>query len=315
MMVRMLLADRSRLLRTGFLTMSTRSPEPPGAWVTREGSQSVRMKRALWAIPFLLLLTACGNLVARTATVTATGPVVPAITRPVQFTGAQLAAALVPVSAFPRADRHITNTPFNSGNHLETGPATYKLSSISCADFAINFDGTGFGETALATSSYGTDPDAKSSGGFDQAVYQFASTGVARSFWRGLRSVVVRCPGLGAGHPPARSGASVTQRLSAGQMPGAQAFRLDTTIVFKLAGQTLVARATVWMAVAGQYVFDVDASGFNRPVPANPAAETVLHAVIARVLARARGHGGLPTVCIRRDSSCRYRVRVGQDLA
>ena len=66
---------------------------------------------------------------------------------------------LSPGSAFPRAYRHDKVTPFNSGNRLETGPVKYKLSSISCTDFEINFDGNGFGETAVGGNSHGTDAD------------------------------------------------------------------------------------------------------------------------------------------------------------
>ena len=68
-------------------------------------------------------------------------------------------------------------------------------------------------------------------------------------------------------------------------MPGARAFRLDVTAIAKILGHTMVTRVQVWIAVAGQDVFDVDAMGLDRQVPANPAPKTVMRELIARVLA------------------------------
>ena len=106
----------------------------------------------------------------------------------------------MPGSAFPRGYRYDSSTSFNSGNRLETGPVKYRLASVSCAVFSNDFGRSGFGETAVAGNSYGTLVDnytARSGGAYDQTVYQFISMTAARSFWRGLRSLLVRCPGFG----------------------------------------------------------------------------------------------------------------------
>jgi hypothetical protein len=153
------------------------------------------MKRAGLAIPLLLLLTACGNLVARTATATATA-VASAATHSTQLTGTQLAAALVPGSAFPRGYRYDNSNSFNSGNRLETGPVKYPLASVSCSDFSNNFGQPGFGETAMAGNDYSTFVYVKipkSDNEYAQATYQFTSTSAARTWWRALHSALVRC--------------------------------------------------------------------------------------------------------------------------
>jgi hypothetical protein len=48
--------------------------------------------------------------------------------------------------------------------------------------------------------------------------------------------------------------------------------------------QPLVMSMKMWIAVPDQDVFEVDTLG-DHPFPANPAPETVLRALIARVLA------------------------------
>jgi hypothetical protein len=236
------------------------------------------MKRAALAMPLVILLGACGSL---TQAATATAP---AATHPTQFTGTQLAAELVPGSALPRGYGYDNSSAFNSGNRPEIGPVKYKLSSVSCYDFAQNFGQPGFGETAMAGNAYATfigDKTATSFGEYDQAVYQFTDTSAARSWWLGLHSALARCPGLGLGLGPGGS-----QRFSAVEMPGVQAFRIDVSIIaMKLPGYTGVMRVDECIAVAGQFVFEVDAVGGGRRVPANPTPETVMRALTARVLA------------------------------
>ena len=68
-------------------------------------------------------------------------------------------------------------------------------------------------------------------------------------------------------------------------MPGARAFRLNITLIVKILGDTLAIRVQAWITVAGQDVFEVDALGLNRQVPANPAPKTVMRELISRVLA------------------------------
>jgi hypothetical protein len=47
----------------------------------------------------------------------------------------------------------------------------------------------------------------------------------------------------------------------------------------------LVIRVNVWIAVAAGEVFEVDAMGLDRQVPANPAPKTVMRELISRALA------------------------------
>jgi uncharacterized protein YceK len=75
------------------------------------------MKRARLAIPLVVLLAGCGS-VAGTATTSATHSTQLTGTHSAQLTGTQLAAALVPGSAFPRGYRYDSSTSFNSGNRL-----------------------------------------------------------------------------------------------------------------------------------------------------------------------------------------------------
>ncbi len=222
------------------------------------------MRRASLVIWSVVLLAGCGS-VAATAAAQATD----AASRPAQLTGTQLAAALVPGPAFPRGYRYDNSASFNSGSHLETGRAKYKLTSLSCANFSNNYGRTGFGETAVAGNSYSTLVDnytANSGGAYDQTVYQFASADTARSFWSGLHSTIARCPSFGLGSVLGSFG-SVTQRFFAAQIPGARAFGLNITATFKIVGQTMVMRVKVWIAVKGQDVFDVDAMGLVRQQP------------------------------------------------
>jgi hypothetical protein len=236
------------------------------------------MKRAWLAIPLVVLLAGYGSV---------TGTAASAVTRSTQLTGTQLAAALVPGSAFPRGYRYDSSTSSNSGNRLENGRVKYSLASISCTEFSNTFGQTGFGETATAGNSYGTLVDnytARSGSAYDQNVYQFASTSTARSFWHGLRSVLARCPGFGLASFLGSSG-SATQRFSAVQVPGAKAFSLEVTATGKFFGVSLLMHVNVWIAVAGQDVFEVDALGINRQAPAHPALGAVMRELISRVLA------------------------------
>lgn len=204
----------------------------------------------------------------------------PATPRQVQLTGTQLAAALVPASAFAPGYQYDGSTDSSSGSHLETGPAKYKPSSISCPAFAVYFGSTGWGETAVAGARYGKRADdGSATSQYGEGVYQFASDKGASAFWHGLRELTARCPGLGSASPTW----SVRQQISAIQLPGAQAFELDVTAAGKLAGLRMTMHTKMWIAVAGQDVFEVDATGIDMPVPAVPTVMTITHKLITRV--------------------------------
>src|SRR2546430_11319925 len=75
---------------------------------------------------------------------------------PVQLTGTQLASRLLPPSFFPSGYKIDKSSTYNSGRHLEHGPAKHHLASFSCKKYLINgLPRTGFGETATAGSVVG----------------------------------------------------------------------------------------------------------------------------------------------------------------
>jgi hypothetical protein len=69
------------------------------------------------------------------------------VTKPVQLTGSQLAADLLPAGTFPSGYRYDKSTSSDSGQRLETGQAKYHLASISCTTLSNVYGGSGFGET------------------------------------------------------------------------------------------------------------------------------------------------------------------------
>jgi hypothetical protein len=197
-----------------------------------------------------------------------------------QLTGRQLAAALVPVSALPRGYQLMRNARSDSGGRLETAAARYDLASMSCA--AINDDNgrAGFGESAIAEAGYFRHVSGSSGTGLFQQVYQFRTTNAAASFWRGLRAIVIRCPGLGAAAAP--DPGKITQRVFAVPDGRDQAFEADLT---ETEPQFGAVNTAVLVVVAGDDVFSVGITGYSGPAPADPSAWTLMNELIARVQA------------------------------
>jgi hypothetical protein len=201
------------------------------------------------------------------------------VAQAVQLTGSQLAAVLLPAGAFPSGYRYDKSTSYESGKRLETGKAKYHLMSISCTMLSNVYGRSGFGETAAATNSYSTLVDnltATSGAAFAQTVYQFASASAARSFWRGIRSVVVRCPGFGL----ATHLGSGTERIVKVSIRGTQAFQADFSGSLASLGTIGVQSLVV---VRGQDVIETDAMGLARAVPASPSLRTLMTRLLARV--------------------------------
>jgi hypothetical protein len=199
----------------------------------------------------------------------------------VQLTGRQLSALLVPASALPRGYQLQRNSLQDSGSRLETAAAKYDLATMSCA--AINDDNgrAGFGESALAEVAYlkASAPFSTGTGLFQQ-VYQFRAGKSAASYWRGLRAIIIRCPGLGAATAPDRG--KITQRVFAVRYGRDQAFEADMTETRPRSGSVNMA---MLVAVAGDYVFTVGIVGYTRPVPADPSARTLMSELVTRVQA------------------------------
>jgi hypothetical protein len=195
----------------------------------------------------------------------------------VQLTGSQLAADLLPAGTFPRGYRYDASTSHESGPRLETGRAKYHLASISCKTLGNAFDGPGFGETAMAADSFSTlvgNLNAKGGAVFAQAVYQFATSRAAQSFWLGVRSATVRCPGFGA------LGGAGTERIVKASIRGTQAFQADFS-----ASLTPTASISVQslFVLRGVDVLETDAAGVGRAVPASPSLRTLMTRLLPRI--------------------------------
>jgi hypothetical protein len=199
------------------------------------------------------------------------------VAQPVQLTGSQLAAALLPARTFPHGYIYDESTSRNSGKRLETGPAKYHLAGITCMTFDNVYGGSGFGETAYANNYYSTLVDnytASTGSAFAQSIYQFASASAARSLWLGLRSVAVRCPGFGA------AGGRGIERIIKASIRGTHAFQADFSAPLPPIGTIAAQSLIVWR---GQDVIEVDALGLGRPVPASPSLRSLMIRLLARV--------------------------------
>lgn len=197
----------------------------------------------------------------------------------VQLTGSQLAADLLPAGTFPRGYRYDKSASYDSGNRLETGQAKYHLASISCTTLSNVYGRSGFGETAIATNSYSTLADnytATSGAAFVQTVYQFADSSTGRSFWQGIRSVVVRCPGFGLAAVLHHG----TERIVKVSIRGTQAFQADFSGSLAPLGTI---RLQSLIVVRGQDVIEIDAIGLGHALPASPSLRTLATQLLVRV--------------------------------
>jgi hypothetical protein len=201
------------------------------------------------------------------------------VAQEIQLTGSQLAAALLPAGIFPPGYRYDKSVSYQSGKRLETGQARYHLASISCTTLSDVYGRSGFGETAVAGNSYSTLVDnltATSGAAFEQMIYQFASASAARSFWLGLRSVAVRCPGFGL---KTRLGHG-TERIVKASIRGTQAFQADFSASLAPLGTIGIQSLIV---LRGQDVFETDAVALGRAVPTSPSLRTLMTRLLARV--------------------------------
>jgi hypothetical protein len=233
---------------------------------------SFRVTRSCAAV----VLAACSAVVTAGCTSAIAVPLSRSSTA-VQLTGRQLSALLVRVSALPRGYKVERNTLNDSGSQLETAGAKYHLATMSCA--AINNDNgrAGFGESAFAEAGY-LNLSGGAGTGLLQQVYQFHSAKTAVSFWRGLRAITIRCPGLGAATIPGSG--KITQRVFAVQYGRDLAFDADATETGQLPGPVNTATLVV---IAGDDVFTAGILGYSRPVPADPSARTLMSELAARV--------------------------------
>ena len=202
------------------------------------------------------------------------GPVAAAqAATPAQLTGAQLASRLLPPSAFPAGYKIVKSGTYNSGGHLEHGPAQHHLATFSCKTYIVKgLPRTGFGETATAASIVNGKP-----GAYQQAVFQFATSAQATAFYRQLYAFTVRCRTVTASfHGTVRLTTQSLKKTHLGRLP---AF---------LAKQTLSATgfpATIndtLTTVSGRDVVFIDAAG--QKAPTKPALRTAVQSLVTRIL-------------------------------
>jgi len=137
------------------------------------------MTHKAWFVTAATLLLACTSTVTALPAAAASAP---------QFTGKQLASALLPPSYFGPGMVVAIGSTADSGSRLERGPAKYSLAKSSCTDFYN--EASGWGETAFALDSV---KDEKSTVWYTQAVYQFANPTAAAAFFHGTDNALHRC--------------------------------------------------------------------------------------------------------------------------
>jgi hypothetical protein len=128
---------------------------------------------------------------------------------PVQFTGRQLKAALLPASDFVAG--YTSTDESDSGRRLEHA-TVFRLRSTSCSTFWL-FSGqvAGFGETAFATDLVeGETGRLIPQETFVQSIYQFASSRAAASFYGQLTGKYRSCRSAGE---PGGSGKTIRETL------------------------------------------------------------------------------------------------------
>jgi hypothetical protein len=193
---------------------------------------------------------------------------------PVQLTGTQLKAVLLPASYFPPGYKVEKNENYSSGPRLEHAPAKYHLATFSCQRYLIsNLPETGFGETATASDIIAGKP-----GAFAQTVYQFATPAQAATFYQQMYAFTWRCRSITASyHGTVRATTQFIRRTHVGRYPAFRARQTETATGFPA---TINDTTTT---LAGTDVYVLDAAG--QKVPATPAVPTALLALITRVQA------------------------------
>lgn len=195
-----------------------------------------------------------------------------------QLTGDQLVQVLLPASFFPAGFMPPSAGPVSSGGSLTSAAASYNLASVDCATFVYHFGRTGFGETALAASSYSGTGQV-----YDQVVYQFASAAAATAFVAGVRSVAARCAkSFSASEGTARGtfSLSATDGAEVGGHPSV-ALSQDGT----LAGSALT--IDTLLVPSGVDVFVAAAVGVGGGAPAVPGREYIAYNLMKRQSAAA----------------------------
>jgi hypothetical protein len=189
-----------------------------------------------------------------------------------QLTGRQLASVLLPASYFWSGYKVEKSSAYSSGSRLEHSAARYNLAAFSCATYLLHgLPDTGFGETAAAGDALG---DRVTS--YQQAVYQFSSSGRAAWFYQRLYAFTSRCRSVTATAGKATASLT-TQSLRKTRADRYPAFRAVQTVY--LTGLPATGNDTL-VTLAGTDVFLMDAAGQA------PAAKSALTTALLRLIAR-----------------------------
>jgi PknH-like extracellular domain len=207
-------------------------------------------------------------------------PAAMASSGPVQVTGHQLKSALLPASDFLAG--YTVGDENDSGRQLEHR-TVFKIGSLNCRNFWLLI-GTvgGFGESAYA----GDLIDTKSTSvtvfeTFNQAVYQFASTHAAASFYRQLNAKYRSCRTVTSSDGNGGSIRRTVRSQSKQRVGGHQAVRLVESVSFsKVPGPPLV--IYVLWTIDGTDVYTISTTPLSIPSP-KPAQASLTLKLIARV--------------------------------
>jgi len=207
-------------------------------------------------------------------------PAAMALSEPVQVTGHQLKSALLPASDFLAG--YSVGSEDDSGRHLEHGTVV-KLPSQSCQDFWILIGVVGgFGETAYA----GDLIDTKSTSvtvfeTFNQAVYQFASTHAAASFYSQLNAKYRSCRTVTSSDGQGGSLRRTVRSQSKQRVGGHQALLVvDAASDSKVAGPALDTYS-LW-TIDGADIYLISTMPLSVPSP-RPAQASLTLKLISRV--------------------------------
>jgi hypothetical protein len=222
-------------------------------------------------------------------------PAAMASSAPVQLTGRQLKAALLPASDFVAG--YTSTDESDSGRHLEHG-TLFRLRSMSCSTFWV-FSGqvAGFGETAFATNLV-EDKTGRLNlqETFVQSIYQFASNRAAASFYVQLMGKYRSCR---SASEPGGSDKTIREMLhseSALLVGGHQASQVIEYITASRTPGPPLAFYLLW-TLDGTDVYWISTSQVSGPL--RPTQSSLTLKLIARVSAlgnprTANYHGKLP---------------------
>jgi PknH-like protein len=223
----------------------------------------------------IALTAAAGLLLAPTAMAASRGPV--------QVTGKQLRSALLPGSDFLSSYGVLAGS--DSGGKLEHS-AMFDLASMPCFAFWPDLGVVaGLGDTAFAFDAIAPKPSSVPNviEIFDQAVYQFASTHAASSWFAALNGRYRSCPNVTVKNPDESAFRYTVLSRSKQHVGGHQALRLTENVTNLKVGGSPSMIDVLW-TLDGTDVYMITTTLANTTSP-QPAQSSLTLELIARVSA------------------------------